>query len=413
MKICLVIDCYGIPKNGTTSSARRFASELRKMGNEVRIIGVDAKAPDEKIEDEDFFPVRRFKFPVFQPLIEKDGFCFADGDYQTMTEVIKWADVVHLYLPFPFEIRARRIAEALNKPITAAFHLQPDSVTYGIHLSHWKFLNWALYKGFYRYMYRYVSHIHCPSQMIADVLRRKHYDNCTHIEVISNGVIDYFHPIETVKPAEFQNRFIVLTVGRIAGEKKQDIIIKAIGLSKYNSRIQLIISGEGPNEKKIRKLASKKLINQPLIRFNDKEHLREIINYSDLYVHASEAEIEGIACTEAFSCGLVPVISDSKLSATNGFALDSRCLFRCNDPRDLAAKIDYFIEHPEEKSDLSKKYVEFAKKFTLSEEVAKFNGFLEDAVREHQEGRDAYQTHRFSKEKRKVRRVEKSIRKFI
>ena len=66
---------------------------------------------------------------------------------------------------------------------------------------------------------------------------------------------------------------------------------------------------------------------------------------SDLYVHAADAEIEAIACIEAFSSGLVPVIANSPKSATPQFALDERSLFEAGNPKDLADKIDYWIEH--------------------------------------------------------------------
>ncbi len=75
----------------------------------------------------------------------------------------------------------------------------------------------------------------------------------------------------------------------------------------------------------------------------------KLINECDLYVHASDAEIEGISCMEALACGLVPIISDSRLSATMQFALDERSLFRAGDAADLAAKMDFWIEHPEER----------------------------------------------------------------
>jgi glycosyltransferase involved in cell wall biosynthesis len=75
----------------------------------------------------------------------------------------------------------------------------------------------------------------------------------------------------------------------------------------------------------------------------------KIINYSDLYVHASDAESEAISCIEAFSCGKVPIISDSKVSATNHFALDPRCLFKAGKSESLRERIEYFIQHPEAK----------------------------------------------------------------
>ena len=59
-----------------------------------------------------------------------------------------------------------------------------------------------------------------------------------------------------------------------------------------------------------------------------REPLADFYNQCDLYVHAAEAEIEAIACIEAFASGLVPVIANAKMSATKQFALDKRSLFK-------------------------------------------------------------------------------------
>lgn len=412
MTIVFVIDCYGIPKNGTTSSARRFAQALREKGHRVKILGVDSLSGP-KIDDPDFYPVKPFHFPLFQGLIEKDGFCYATKDIEKMTEVIKGADVVHVFFSFPFESIARQIAESLNIPVTSAFHLQPNSVTAPLHLGRSHFVNHLLYRAFYHDMYRYTSHVHCPSTMIANVLKEKEgYKNCTPY-VISNGVIDYFHPITAERPKNLQGKFVVLMVGRLAPEKKQDLIIKAIGRSKHNSNIQLILSGDGPSASHYVKLGRKYLKNPVIIGFNNQENLRNIICCSDLYVHASVTEIEGVACTEAFSCGLVPVISDSKLSATNQFALDPHCLFKHNDISDLTRKIDYFFEHPQEKEELSKKYIAYSKDFALAKETAAFEQFLLDAIQEKKDKKDIFDTKPGLKEKRRVKRMTKKIQKYL
>ena len=87
------------------------------------------------------------------------------------------------------------------------------------------------------------------------------------------------------------------------------------------------------------------------------------INCADLYVHPAEIEIEAISCLEAISCGIVPVISDSPRSATRFFAIDEKNLFSCNDSGDLAEKIDYWLDHPDEKAARSKEYLGYTKQF--------------------------------------------------
>ena len=111
-----------------------------------------------------------------------------------------------------------------------------------------------------------------------------------------------------------------------------------------------------------------------------KEDLCRVINYCDVYVHPSDVEIEAISCIEAFTCGLVPVISDSKKTATKQFALTERNLFRHGNPKDLASKIDWLIDHPEEKAKLSEQYLEYAKQYSIESCMDKMEQMFFDAI---------------------------------
>ena len=114
------------------------------------------------------------------------------------------------------------------------------------------------------------------------------------------------------------------------------------------------ICGQGPKEKQTQ--ACRGAGHPPVFGFYGQDELRRLINMCDFYVHASDAEIEGISCMEALACGLVPVISDSPLSATGQFALCAESLFRAGDADDLARRIDYWVEHPEEKRAYAEQY---------------------------------------------------------
>ena len=87
-----------------------------------------------------------------------------------------------------------------------------------------------------------------------------------------------------------------------------------------------------------------------------------------------------MSCIEAITCGLVPVISDSRNSATKQFALTPENLFRHGDPASLAARIDYWIEHPEEKAALSERYVQYARQFSIQSCMDRMEQMLFDAV---------------------------------
>lgn len=127
-----------------------------------------------------------------------------------------------------------------------------------------------------------------------------------------------------------------------------------------------------------------KLVNQPEFNFYTREEMNDIVNSADLYVHASNIEIEAIACNEAVTCGLVPVISNSKKSAAVQFALDERNLFEMNDAKDLARKIDFWIENPELKAEQKVKYLAKRVPDSVEQAMYKMEEMLFDALEIHQ-----------------------------
>lgn len=246
--------------------------------------------------------------------------------------------------------------------------------------------------------------------MMADELIKHKYKNCVP-HPISNGVSDLFKPIKAEKPKELKDKFVILMIGRLSREKRQDLIIKAISKSKYNSKIQLILCGQGPYYEKLQKLSNKLLKNKVIFRFVKQDELLKIINYSDLYIHSSDAESEAIACIEAFSCGLVPVISDSPLAATNQFALDNNCLFKHGNSTSLANQIDYWIEHEDAKKELSKKYIEYGEEYRLPAQVKKLEKVFYQAIEEHKNGNDLPTLTPSKWDEYKINKLKKIIKK--
>ena len=55
---------------------------------------------------------------------------FARPDEEVLREAISWADLVHFLLPFRLSMKGLEIARELDVPHTAAFHVQPENITY-------------------------------------------------------------------------------------------------------------------------------------------------------------------------------------------------------------------------------------------------------------------------------------------
>ncbi len=212
---------------------------------------------------------------------------------------------------------------------------------------------------------------------MADQLVRHGYKAKLH--AISNGVADNFVYTKNAKPAELQDSFVLLMIGRLSKEKRQDVLIKAVSESRYADKIQLIFAGKGPQKERYKHLAAN-LTHNPIFTFCTQEELIKIISYSDLYVHTADAESEAIACIEAFSCGLIPIIADGEQSATPQFALDERSLFTAGKPKSLAEKIDYWLDNPEERKKQELVYAEYGKEFAHETCVQKMIRMFEEEI---------------------------------
>ena len=206
MKILLVIDQFDQGNNGTTISARRFAQALAADGNEVRVAAAGKPARGK-------YPMPEIHFlPVADSIIRSQGMVFAKPNRSVLEQAIAWADVVHFMMPFALSRVGLRIAKEMGKPVTAAFHVQPENITSTIHLGKNKKANELLYEWFRDDFYNEFTHIHCPSPFIAGQLKEHGYQAKLHI--ISNGVSDEFYPRVRQKEPELAHKFVILMIGR-------------------------------------------------------------------------------------------------------------------------------------------------------------------------------------------------------
>ena len=378
MIVTIVCDVLGEENNGTTIAAMNLIRYLKKQGHIVRILCADQN----KKGQENCWVVPNMNFgKTLNKYVEKVGVTLAKPVEDIIRDCIKGSDVVHILIPLYLSMNAIKIAKEYDIPMTASFHMQAENLTSYFKLNNVKFINAAVYKIIYKYVYQYVDKIHFPTKFIEEIFE-KNIKKTTPGCVISNGVNDYVKKENIEKPLEYQNKIVILTTGRYAREKSQDTLIKAIYHSKYKDKIQLILGGQGIKEKEYRKLA-KNLPIQPLFKFYSRTEIIDVLNYSDIYVHPAEIELEGISCIEAIACGKLTIVSNSKLSATKEFAVDERCIFKCRKPKDLARVIDYWIDHPEEKKIIEDKYLHSALAFNQEKCMEKMEQMLFDAIKVH------------------------------
>ncbi|MDO4258240.1 MAG: glycosyltransferase [Actinomycetaceae bacterium] len=381
MRILIVIDDYFNGGNGMSISTRRFVTEFRRLGHEVRVLASHAGGePD--------YPLPIATVPLVAGLIAEQGFNFARPVDSVIDAAVSWADIVHVETPFPVCAQAAKAARAQGKPVTGTFHVYPENMTASVPILEQGIVNDAMLRYFYRSVYRYCQVIQCPTEHVEKRLAAAGYK--TTLQTISNGI-----PREAIAKSVAQNTpsegpHTILSVGRFAREKDQETLIRAIPLTRDPQRIRLVLAGHGPLESHYKALADKHGVNLSTAFFAQEE-LRAQIDKTDLYVHCARVEVEGMSCMEAFARGVVPVISDGGLSATSSYAMTQSNTYTVGEVAELAHRIDYWLDRPQERLKVGLRYLAMAKDLSIGVSAARVLTMMEVAVlnsrRSHVEGK--------------------------
>lgn len=379
VKILFVINnIYGVG-NGLNASARTTVANLRKAGQEVRVISMKNKDPQGPQPD---YIVPSYKFPIFQPLIEAQNYYFAETDYDVLREAISWADVIHVEEPFGLEYRAAVMAAEMKKPCVGTFHLYPENIFCNIKMSWCKTFNHGLMWLWKVFVFDKCSYIQCPTKNVADRLARFKFK--AKLPVISNGMTVTGAPVTQDCQTD---PYLITCIGRLSNEKDQYTLLHAMKYTKYADKIQLYFAGAGPEEQRI-KLIADEFVDRGIIKIKPKfafhtiDELNELSSKAYLYIHCANVEVEGLSCVEALRQGSVPVIAKAKYSGTPQFALDERSLFRAGNARELAAKIDWWIEHPKEHDEMRPLYSQSVNKYEISKSIEQLIEMYQNAISE-------------------------------
>ena len=359
MKVLFVVNNFYAKGNGLSASARRTVKHLEERGLEVRVLS--GKNP-ENDDLEPYYSLDLYKMPIFDKLVKKQGYVFAKSDKVIVKEAIEWADLIHLEEPFALEMLVARMAKKMHKPCVATYHLHPENLFASVKLDGSFVLNKATMLTFKTQVFDKCVAIQCPTQNVMDRLNRWHFK--AKLYLISNGLPreELKKRKEITEKIKFSDaKYMVTTIGRHSVEKDLITLLKAMKYTKHRDEIQLVFAGRGPKTEDLKKYAQK-LVDKgiikypPVFKFCTIDELQQLSASSDLYIHLAYIEVEGLSCMEAIQVGLVPIIAEHKYSATSQFALSEMSKFKAKDPKDLAQKIDYWLDDDERRIAESKKY---------------------------------------------------------
>jgi glycosyltransferase involved in cell wall biosynthesis len=372
LRIAFVVDCLD-GQGGGFVSARRFIKELRRE-HEVRVIGTGPDGPDHVSMPPLRLPSRT---------LEEMRFVFARPIRARIAQAMQDADIVHLQLPFWLSFVARDEARKLGKPIVAAMHVQPENFLRNMGLRSASLAS-AAYRFWVSNYYNLVDTVVCPTRFAEEQLRAHGLE--TPVLVVSNGFSPDFQSRTYPREPQHEGFFLILAVGRLAAEKRQDVLLHAVAASRHRHEIKVVLAGTGPRDSSLKQLGVRLGVDLE-VTYASSARLERLMNTADLFVHCSEVELEGMSVLDAMNVGLPALIAQSAQSAASQFALDERFSFPAGNADSLRDRLDWLIENPQWRTTAPSAAKALARRFDFADNAAALAGLFRSLV-ERSEGLD-------------------------
>ncbi|MEQ8860467.1 MAG: glycosyltransferase [Pseudomonadales bacterium] len=336
-RIAIVIDPWDHPFNGTVVSTRRFVTALVERGVEVRLLTLGAGSPADRWQRVAFEPLR---IPGVNRIIDRMRSPLARPSRERLRRALDGCDLLHVQYPFFLGRAALREARRRGVPVVCSFHVQPENILSNLGLRG-RWMTAAGYRVFRRLFFDAADRVVAPSEFAAGLLRA--HGVRTPISVVSNGVPETFlsagHALRPCPGGSLQ----VLSVGRLAREKQQQVLLEAVARSRHRPSIELHLAGAGPQQQNLEAQARRLGVAATIGPVDDATLLARYRN-ATLFVHCGGVELEGMSVLEAMATGNAVIVAASAASASPGLIVHPMGHFRPDDPADLAAKIDFWLD---------------------------------------------------------------------
>ena len=135
---------------------------------------------------------------------------------------------------------------------------------------------------------------------------------------------------------------IFVAIGRMAVEKRWDVVVDAYRKIASKTGAHLVIFGDGPERASLERALS----SYPRARFfgfeRDREKLATALASADLLIHGCPFETFGLGVAEALACG-VPAVLPDEGGAAEQASPESTMLYRSGDAEACAIAIETMI----------------------------------------------------------------------
>jgi len=135
---------------------------------------------------------------------------------------------------------------------------------------------------------------------------------------------------------------LLIGVGRLSSEKRWDMVIRATEAIATARPLGLLLVGEGPRGRQLRRLAERSHSALVLPHLSDRHELARLLASADALVHGCEAETFCMVAAEARASG-IPLIVPDRGAAADQLVPGAGSMYRAGSQQALERALHAFI----------------------------------------------------------------------
>lgn len=349
MKVLITTDLYTTSTNGVVTSIRNLMEELEKKGHEIRVLTVSEKLKSHR--DDNIYYIKSLPLGAIYPDIRMP---LSNHHHRFIRELIDWKpDLIHSQCEFFSYQFAGYISRKTGAPIVHTYHtLYEQYVTYIFPSQRIG----AFFVGkISKHRLRNADAVVAPTQKVETVL--KNYGLRNPIYIVPSGIALEQHK-QRISEEERKRRrselgipedaLVLLNLGRLGTEKNLTEVIELFSVARsQNSKLTLLIVGDGPARKELEETAERLGVREHVIFTGmvPPEEVHAYYQLGDVFVSASTSETQGLTYVEAAANGL-PLLC-RKDPCLDGVLVDKRNGWEYEAEEEFCGIMDAILSNPE------------------------------------------------------------------
>jgi glycosyltransferase involved in cell wall biosynthesis len=384
MKILLATESYHPNVDGGAVARRNLAVRLKERGHDVAVVapGLKSKNYQEKINGITVYRAKGRTLPLYPDY----KFClFPLKEVKRIINEFQ-PDVIDINTPYQIGLCALSTAKKMEIPTIGTIHVQPENMLMSVERA--KFLLNIMENLAWRYIITFFNrcdYVTSPTQTAIDLM--KSHGLKTQARAISSGIdLSVFKPQNNgdnlKKKFSIPDKPIVLYTGRISGEKRLDVLIRAMPKVLNSLDAHLVICGSGREKSNLEIMVDDLGVSDSVTftGFLSSEDFPSIYNMADLFVIPSESELQSIVTMEALASGLPVVAADKHAlpelvnNPKNGY------LVKPGDSGAFSGKIVEILSDSKLKENMGKVSLEIIRQHSVKNTILQFEKLYVDAI---------------------------------